>query len=237
VKTRKLLTSSLLMMTLLMVGFGFHAPVAKAQDAKPAAAKTETPAKDEAAKDENKDEGDEYRHSPMVTKLGSFMGMNSGQAATTFTISNLVILLAGVGYLMFKNLPKAFRGRSATIQKQIVDARAATEDAKARLTSVEDRLSKLDEQIAGMRTQAEADGAREEERLKAAIEDEKKRILAAAELEIHSATVNARRELQKYAAELAVDQAARNLVVTPETDRYLVEGFAERLQTLGKVEN
>jgi F-type H+-transporting ATPase subunit b len=73
--------------------------------------------------------------------------------------------------------------------------------------------------------------------LKAAIEDEKKRILSSAELEIQSATINARRELQKYAAELAVDQAARKLVVTPEADRYLVEGFAERLQTLGKGEN
>jgi F-type H+-transporting ATPase subunit b len=224
-------------MALLAVTFGFHAPVAHAQEvAKPAAAQTAAPAQKEEAKQED-DEGDEYRHSPMVTKLGSFLGMNSAKAATTFTLSNLFILLAGVLFLLYKNLPKTFRNRSEGIQKQIVDARAATQEAKTRLSSVEERLSKLDGQIAGMRMQAEADGAREEERLKAAIEDEKKRILSSAELEIQSATINARRELQKYAAELAVDQAARKLVVTPEADRYLVEGFAERLQTLGKGEN
>jgi hypothetical protein len=37
----------------------------------------------------------------------------------------------------------------------------------------------------------------------------------------------ARREIQKYAAELAIEQAARKLVVTAETDRLLVESFAQ----------
>jgi F-type H+-transporting ATPase subunit b len=237
---RKLVSSSLLSMALLALTFGFHAPVAHAQEegSRPSTTQAADPTKQQPGKQETEqEEGDEYRHSPMVTKLGSFLGMKSDKAATTFTLSNLFILLAGVLFLLYKNLPKTFRSRSEGIQKQIVDARAATLEAKTRLSSVEERLSKLDEQIAGMRTQAEADGAREEERLKAAIEDEKKRILSSAELEISSATISARRELQKYAAELAVDQAARKLVVTPEADRYLVEGFAERLQTLGKGEN
>jgi F-type H+-transporting ATPase subunit b len=236
--TRKLITRLLLSMMLLCVMFGSHALVAHAQTtAAPAADHTPAAGAKTEAKQEEGDDTDQYRHSPVVTKLGAFLGMNTSQAATTFTLSNLLILVAAIGFFLFKNLPKTFRGRSATIQKDIVDARAATQDAKTRLSSVEERLSKLDEQIAGMRSQAESDGAREEERLKAAIEEEKKRILTAAELEIQSATLTARRDLQKYAAELAVDQAARKLVVTPEADRYLVEGFAERLQTLGKVEN
>jgi len=53
--------------------------------------------------------------------------------------------------------------------------------------------------------------------------------VAAAEAEIQSATIFARREIQKYAAELAIEQAARKLVVTAETDRLLVESFAHRL--------
>lgn len=187
---------------------------------------------------ESAEQGDEqYRQSPTVAKLGSMMGMKSSQASTVFTLTNLAILLAGLGYLLMKNLPKAFKGRSATIQKQIVEARTATQDAKSRLSSVEARLAKLDGEIAALRTQAEADGAREEERLKAAIEEEKQRILAAAGQEIQSATLTARRELQTYAAGLAVDQAARNLVVTPESDRLLVAGFAQRLQAFGKGEN
>jgi F-type H+-transporting ATPase subunit b len=227
----------------LMVLFAltFCAPVRPARAATVVAMqatseKAEHQAQKSEAKEE-KDENDQYRMSPAVTKLGSMMGLKSEQASTVFTIMNLVILLAGIGYLLMKNLPKAFKGRSATIQKQIVEARTATQDAKTRLSSVEARLAKLDGEIAAMRTQAEADGVREGQRLKSAIEDEKQRILTAAQQEIQSATLAARRELQTYAAELAVDQAERKLVVTPEADRFLVAGFAERLQAFGKGEN
>jgi F-type H+-transporting ATPase subunit b len=225
----------------LMVLFAlmFCAPVRPARAMMTVAAQTATAdkAQEQAQKEEEKDANDQYRMSPAVTKLGSMMGLKSAQASTVFTITNLLILLAGIGYLLMKNLPKAFKGRSATIQKQIVEARTATQDAKTRLSSVEARLAKLDGEIAAMRAQAEADGAREEQRLKSAIEDEKQRILTAAQQEIQSATLAARRELQTYAAELAVDQAERKLVVTPEADRFLVAGFAERLQAFGKGEN
>jgi F-type H+-transporting ATPase subunit b len=80
-----------------------------------------------------------------------------------------------------------------------------------------------------MRLEAEAEGAREEQRIKASVEDEKKKIVAAAEAEIQNATTLARREIQRYAAELAIEQAARKLVVTAETDRLLVQSFAAKL--------
>ncbi len=228
---------SSLMMGLLVLGALTVSVPVRAQAVTPAAS-TAPATSDSAAKaKEEPDENEQYRQSPTVAKLGSMMGMKSEQASTVFTITNLAILLIGVGYLLMKNLPKAFKGRSATIQKQIVEARTATQEAKSRLSSVEARLAKLDGEISAMRTQAEADGAREEERLKAAIEDEKQRILASAGQEIQSATLTARRELQTYAAELAVDQAARKLVVTPESDRLLVAGFAQRLQAFGKGEN
>jgi F-type H+-transporting ATPase subunit b len=68
-----------------------------------------------------------------------------------------------------------------------------------------------------------------EQRIKATVEDEKKKILVAAEQEITVATSHAQKQLQQYAAELAIEQAARKLVVSAETDRLLVQGFAERL--------
>jgi F-type H+-transporting ATPase subunit b len=130
---------------------------------------------------------------------------------------------------LLKTLPRTFRNRNSGIQKHLVDARTATEESAARLSSVEERLSKLDGQIAAMRRQAEADSARDEQRIKASVEDEKAKILAAAEAEIQAATAMARREIQAYAADLAIDQAARKLVVSAETDRLLVESFAHRL--------
>ena len=157
------------------------------------------------------------------------VGLNTEQAATVFTIANFALLAFGVGWLVVKTLPKTFRDRSTAIQKNLVDARTATEEANARLNSVEERLSKPDEQIAAMRAQAEKDSAHDEQRIRASVEEDKQKILAAAEQEITAATALAHRQIQQYAAELAIDQAARKLVVTAETDRLLVQSFARRL--------
>jgi len=216
-------------MAMLVVPFGSSMHAQAAQGPVRAGEQTAPDATVPEKKEEIKDENDEYRHSPMVKKLGGMMGMNAEQAATAFTIFNFVVLAVALGAMVVKKLPKTFRDRSTHIQKQLVDARTATEEANARLNSVEARLGKLDGQIAEMRTQAEADAARDEQRIKASLEDEKVKILAAAEAEIQSATTLAQRAIQQYAAELAIDQAARKLIVTAETDRLLVESFAHRL--------
>jgi F-type H+-transporting ATPase subunit b len=126
-------------------------------------------------------------------------------------------------------LPKMLRGRNATIQKQLVDARTATQEARVRLSGVEERLAKLDGEIAALRNQSEKDSVKEEQRIKATVEEEKGKILASAGQEIAAATMHAQKQLQQHAAELAIEQAARKLVVSAETDRLLVQGFAQRL--------
>jgi len=191
---------------------------------------TSTPAAQSPEKNKQEvDENDQYIHSPAVRALGSKIGLNPEQAATAFTVANFVVLAALIGWFLAKTLPKTFRDRNTAIQKSLVDARTATEEASARLSTVEERLSKLDEQIAALRAQAEKDSALDEQRIKASVEDEKQKILAASEQEIAAATALARRQLQQYAAELAIDQAARKLIVTAETDRLLVQNFARRL--------
>jgi F-type H+-transporting ATPase subunit b len=216
----------------LATGFGLRAglgilerPV-RAQAAGVASTpEAQSPAKDEQEKDEN----DAYRKSPMVIKLGRMMGMDADQSATAFTVFNFALLAIAVGWGLAKFLPGAIRNRNTAIQKHLVDARTATEEARARLSSVEERLARLDGEIAAMRSQAEQGAAQEEQRLRAAVEDEKKKILASAEQEIAAATLHAQKQLQLHAAELAIEQAARKLVVTAETDRLLVQGFAQRL--------
>jgi len=175
------------------------------------------------------DENDAYLHSPSVQKLGAMLGLNAEQAATAFTVANFIVLAALVGWFLLKTLPKTFRDRNTAIQKDLVDARTATEEANSRLSSVEERLRKLDEQIAALRAQADKDSALDEQRIKASIEEDKQKIIAAAEQEIIAATALAQRQIKQYAAELAIDQAARKLVVTAETDRLLVQSFARRL--------
>jgi F-type H+-transporting ATPase subunit b len=203
----------------------------RAQAAAPVTATTQAPAAapTSVASEQEIDEKAAYRHSEMVRKVGAMFGMNPEQAATSFEIFNFAILAILLVWLLVKTLPKTFRNRSGVIQKQLVDARTATEEAAARLSGVEARLSKLDEQIAAMRAQAEKDSAADERRIKASVEEEKQKIVTAAEHEIAAATTHARRQLQQYAAELAIDQAAQKLVVSAETDRLLVQAFASRL--------
>ncbi len=219
--SRRLLLAPLGLLFLLAVTVSIHAQ--KSEKAQQTALINGT------AKQTSLSETDAYRLSPAVVKIGAALGMKPETAANVFTIFNILILAGGVGYGLMKILPKAFRNRSTAIQKHLVDARTATEEATARLSSVEERLSKLDDQIAAMRAQAETDAARDEQRILASVEEEKNKILAAAESEIQSATTLARREIQKYAAELAIEQAARKLVVTADTDRLLVENFAHKL--------
>jgi len=215
----------------LALGGAVARPAHATGTAKPAASSESTapngavPAKEEQEKDENY----AYTHSPTVEKLGHMLGMSPDTAATVFTVFNFAVLAFAVGYTLVKMLPRTFRNRSTAIQKNLVDARTATEEAQARLSSVEARLARLDEQIAEMKQQAEADMAREEKRIQSGLDEEQKKIVEAAEAEIVAATAAARREIQNYAADLAIDQAAKKLVVTAETDRLLVENFARRL--------
>lgn len=195
------------------------------QAAEQSAPDAQSPEKKEEVKDENA----EYRNSATVQKLGRMLGMSTERAAAVFTVFNFVVLCLLVGMFLVKALPRAFRKRTTDIQKKLVDARTATEEANARLNTVEARLGKLDAEIAAMRTQAEANAKRDEQRIREGIEEEKRKIIAAADAEIQAATALARRQLGQYAAELAVEQAARKLVVTVETDRLLVRNFAERL--------
>lgn len=178
---------------------------------------------------EVRDENDEYRHSAVVVKLGSVLGMGPEAAATVFTVFNFLVLVAGVGFVLLKVLPKALRDRSTRIQKRLVEARTATEEANARLSAVESRLAKLDGQIADMRAEAEVASAREAQRQRESVEEEKGKIVAAAEAEIQAATALARRQIQQHAAELAIEHAARKLRITAETDRALIGNFARQL--------
>ena len=196
-----------------------HATTASGERSTPVASRTE----------QEEDETVLYRHSATVRYLGSKIGLNAEQASIVFQLFNLIVLAGLVGWFLAKIVPKTFRNRSTLIQKQLVDARSATEEASARLTGVEGRLGKLDEQIAAMRAQFERDSVAEEQRIRAAGEVEKAKILAAAEAEIGASTAQAQRQLQQYAAELAIEQAARKLVVSAETDRLLVQSFAKRL--------
>jgi len=216
----------------VVLGLALVAPAqfVRAQEpAKPAAAAQANGAQAGAESEQELDEGAQYKHSKMVQAIGHSMGMSTETAASVFEYLNFAILAGLLIWALAKTLPKLFRDRSSALEKELADARSATEEASVRLNSVEERLAKLDGQIAEMKAQAERDAVAEEQRFRAAAEEEKNKILASADQEIASATQQAQRQLQQYAAGLAVEQAAKRLVITAETDRLLIQNFAQRL--------
>lgn len=217
-----------------VLGVGLHLRALRAQaatDSAQAAAVGESAPETQAPqKDSQEQNGDDvYLKSPSVVWLGKTLGISTEHASKLADLGNFLVLAVVVAWGIAKFLPNTIRERNATIQKHLVDARTATEEARVRLSGVEERLGKLDGEIAALRAHAEQDSVIAGERIKASVEDEKGKILAAAEQEITAATGHAQKQLQSYAAGLAIEQAARKLVVSAETDRLLVQGFAQRL--------
>jgi F-type H+-transporting ATPase subunit b len=151
-----------------------------------------------------------------------------------FWILNAAILALLLHMFIGRKIPGMFRNRTSTIQRGIEEARKASAEASARLTAIEARLAALDSEIASMRTSAEQEGRAEEERLRAATEEEKRSILASAEQEITAAANVARRDLKNYAAELAVQLAEKRIAVTEADDRALLQKFSNSLGNGGK---
>ncbi len=80
----------------------------------------------------------------------------------------------------------------------------------------------------------ERESLADEARIKAALEEESARIVVAAEQEIGAAAAQARRGLRNFAADLAVEQAAKQMILTPETDRALIAEFVGDVGKGGK---
>ena len=166
-----------------------------------------------------------YRHAPIVQTMAKMLHMKLETTARLFEAINFLIIALAIGIPLVKLLPRVFRKRSQTLRHSVESARKMTEEANARLSAVEAKLSKLDEEIAAIRVHVEEESKQDEARIKAAIEEESGRIVAAAEQEIGVAAAQAQRGLRHFAAELAIEQAARQLVLTPETDRALIAEF------------
>jgi len=197
------------------------APAAQVQ---PAAAPADQAAKPEAAQSEA-DEINVYRHAPVVQTMANLLHLKLETTARIFEFINFAIIALAIGIPLVRFLPKVMRKRSQSLSHSIESARKVTEDANTRLSAVEARLAKLDEEIAQMRTHVEEESKLDEVRIKATLEEESTRIVASAEQEINVAAAHARRGLQHFAADLAIEQAAKQLVLTPETDRELIAEF------------
>jgi F-type H+-transporting ATPase subunit b len=208
---------------------GGMAPRAFSQPENAASAPSAQPNYGKMDAPETSSEEEGYRHSSTVQAIGKVLHTDTETAAKLFEDFNSAVIIIAVLAFLIKALPKAFRKRSETIQKELAEARSATEDANKRLSAVEARLARLDSEIDAIRKQAEHDSVEDEKRIKAALEEERKRIIESAEQEIEAFGSAAQRDLKRLAAELAVDRALQRIHLGADADRILVKNFAADL--------
>jgi F-type H+-transporting ATPase subunit b len=181
---------------------------------------------------EEKDETGIFKRSPSVRYIAEKLGLSVETASLLSLLLNFAVIAGIIVWAGWKYLPGLFRDRSAAIQHAMQEAQKAGEEARRKLADIESRLMKLDVEIGMMRDTAEKEGAAEEARIKAAAEEDARKIIASAQQEIAAAAKTARRELTAYAADLAVGLAKKQIHVDAATDETLVHDFAGRLTSV-----
>jgi F-type H+-transporting ATPase subunit b len=166
-----------------------------------------------------------FLHAPIVQSLARVLHLDIQTTIYLLLGINFAIIFFGIVIPLSRVMPKLFRKRSETLSHDLQTAREATTDAQSRLSAVEAKLAGLGAEMEKFRAQVEQDSLEDEKRIKASLSEESARIVAAAEQEINVAAAQVRRGLRDFAADLAIEQASKQLALTPETDRALIAEF------------
>lgn len=159
-------------------------------------------------------------------------GNSAEKAKEIFKWINFAIVAAALIWIFAKKLPGWFRGNAETISSAITKATAAKEEAERQVREAEDKLARLEQEIAVLRATAHREAAEEGERIRALAQSDAKKVGVAAQAEIEAAERAARIELKALAASLAVDGAESLLAkqLTPSAQETLVDSFVKSLE-------
>jgi F-type H+-transporting ATPase subunit b len=120
---------------------------------------------------------------------------------------NLAVYVAILVFLIRKPMTAFFATRTAEIQDSLQKADREKREALAQLKTVEERLNKLDTEIAEIKAQAAREAEAEYQRVLKSAEEDSIKLRETAEREIQGLVKTARTELKSYAAEQAVTLA------------------------------
>jgi F-type H+-transporting ATPase subunit b len=159
-------------------------------------------------------------------------GANSAAPTELFKWINFAIVATALVWVFGKILPPKFRANAENISSTITKATAAKAEADRKLRDAEQRLARLEDEVRGLREEAQKEAAAEADRIRALAKSDAEKIAVAAKAEIEAAEHAARIELKALAAKLAVDGAESLLAkqLTPQSQDALITGFVKTLQ-------
>ena len=172
----------------------------------------------------------QFKNSASLRWTARKLGVSTATAYELSVVLNFLVIIVGTVLILRSKLPALFRNRTQVIRQALDEARKASAEAQRRLAAIEARLAKAQSEIAAMQAAAEKESRAEEERIRAAAEEEKSRIVQAAEQEIAAAVTLAKRDFRGYAADLAVTLAANSIQVDASTDGALLRAFVAELE-------
>jgi F-type H+-transporting ATPase subunit b len=164
---------------------------------------------------------------------GSFL-MNQG----LWQVINFIVFVAIMIYILRNKIGigKVFDDRAVAIRKELDKAKIEKEEAERKLSEVEARMSKLDEEVAQMRAEADLEAEREATRIReaAALEAEKIKLMTAREIE--GAMKEARAELRAFVADnsVAMAEAIIRRELKPEDNSKILNKYVEELRGVAK---
>jgi F-type H+-transporting ATPase subunit b len=124
-----------------------------------------------------------------------------------FKVINFAILAGALGYLLRKPMRDFFGQRSDSIRKGLEDGRKALDAAQAQLRAVEEKLARMQNEIATLKATAVSEMQSEHERLRNAAVEDGRKIEEFARAQMEAAMRVARLELKKFTAQKAVELA------------------------------
>lgn len=155
-------------------------------------------------------------------------------AGTSMVVSkavNLVIFLGLLYFLLRKPAREFFATRLAEVRATLQQAAKEKEAATAKMAELDARLSRLDAELAEIKSQAQREAVAERERLQAEAQRDAEKIRATSHREIESAKQIAMSDLREFAATKAVDLAEQMIrrELKPEDDARLLARMGEEM--------
>ena len=153
-------------------------------------------------------------------------------------VINLAIFILILIYILRSKIRigQVFENRAATIVKELEQAKRDKQEAEAKLSELETRLGRLDQEVSEIRAEAERESQREAERVRQAAAADAEKIRLTAKREIEGAMKAARTELRAFVAEgsVAMAEGIIRREIKPEDDNRMLNKYLDDLREVNK---
>ena len=148
---------------------------------------------------------------------------------------NFVLLFGGLAYYLRRPLREFLQARTRGIQEGLANGKRAREEAEEKMSAIEDRLTRLDEEIDGLRQEATRESEEERRRIIDSSHADAEKVVAMARREIEGLQRSARTELKAHVARLAVRLAEERLRrdLDPDQNQRIISRFVQSLKENG----